>query len=150
MRIRTPRIFRSYCFGSCRGVNRTAHVPMPRSLESMWRSGQLSGETDLFIYPGFAFRRVNAMLTNFHLSRTSLLLVCAFAGRELALAAFRHAVAERYRFYWYGNCTLMVWQAASRTARLPAVAASISWARWSQVQASRGRRSPSAASLKPT
>jgi S-adenosylmethionine:tRNA ribosyltransferase-isomerase len=67
------------------------------------------GETDIFIYPGFQFRAVGAMLTNFHLPRTSLLLlVCAFAGQELALAAYRHAVDERYRFYSYGDCMLIV------------------------------------------
>jgi S-adenosylmethionine:tRNA ribosyltransferase-isomerase len=67
------------------------------------------GETDLFIYPGFQFRAVGAMLTNFHLPRTSLLLlVCAFAGHELVLAAYRHAVKERYRFYSYGDCMLIV------------------------------------------
>jgi S-adenosylmethionine:tRNA ribosyltransferase-isomerase len=67
------------------------------------------GETDIFIYPGFQFRAVGAMLTNFHLPQTSLLLlVCAFAGQELALAAYRHAVQERYRFYSYGDCMLIV------------------------------------------
>ena len=71
--------------------------------------GQLSGLTNLFIYPGYRFRRVDAMLTNFHLPRTSLLLlVCAFAGTELALASYRHAVAERYRFFSYGDCMLIV------------------------------------------
>jgi S-adenosylmethionine:tRNA ribosyltransferase-isomerase len=68
-----------------------------------------SGETDIFIYPGFAFRGVGAMLTNFHLPQTSLLLlVCAFAGKELALAAYRHAVSEKYRFYSYGDCMLIL------------------------------------------
>ncbi|MGO9011489.1 MAG: tRNA preQ1(34) S-adenosylmethionine ribosyltransferase-isomerase QueA [Bryobacteraceae bacterium] len=92
-----------------------------RTLESAARVGQVPdlpqrppieasrGETDLFICPGFQFRAVGALLTNFHLPRTSLLLlVCAFAGRELALAAYRHAVAERYRFYSYGDCMLIV------------------------------------------
>ena len=83
-----------------------------RTLESAMLSGGLresSGETDLFIYPGFAFQAVGAMLTNFHLPRTTLLLlVCAFAGRDLALAAYRHAVAERYRFYSYGDCMLIL------------------------------------------
>ncbi|HEY1219032.1 MAG TPA: tRNA preQ1(34) S-adenosylmethionine ribosyltransferase-isomerase QueA [Bryobacteraceae bacterium] len=83
-----------------------------RTLESAAREGAMEachGETDLFIYPGFQFRAVGAMLTNFHLPRTSLLLlVCAFAGQELALAAYRHAVAERYRFYSYGDCMLIV------------------------------------------
>jgi S-adenosylmethionine:tRNA ribosyltransferase-isomerase len=80
-----------------------------RTLESAMVSGELSGATNLFIYPGYRFRRVGAMLTNFHLPRTSLLLlVCAFAGTELALAAYRHAVAERYRFFSYGDCMLIV------------------------------------------
>jgi S-adenosylmethionine:tRNA ribosyltransferase-isomerase len=68
----------------------------------------LEGETDLFIYPGFRFRGTGGMLTNFHLPQSSLLmLVCAFAGPELTLAAYRHAVAERYRFYSYGDCMLI-------------------------------------------
>ena len=80
-----------------------------RTVESLWRSGATSGETDIFIYPGFEFRRVGALLTNFHLPRTSLLLlVCAFAGRDLALAAYRHAVDQRYRFYSYGDCMLVL------------------------------------------
>ena len=67
------------------------------------------GETGLTILPGHRFRAVDAMLTNFHLPRSSLLvLVGAFAGRELALAAYRHAVAARYRFYSYGDCMLIV------------------------------------------
>jgi S-adenosylmethionine:tRNA ribosyltransferase-isomerase len=80
-----------------------------RTIESAEQSGELSGETDIFIYPGYEFRRVGAMLTNFHLPRTSLLLlVCALAGTELALAAYRHAVEQRYRFYSYGDCMLIV------------------------------------------
>lgn len=80
-----------------------------RTIESAEKTGALSGETDIFIYPGFTFRRVGAMLTNFHLPKTSLLLlVCAFAGTELALAAYRHAVEQRYRFYSYGDCMLIV------------------------------------------
>ncbi len=65
--------------------------------------------TELFISPGFHFQRTGAMLTNFHLPKSSLLvLVCAFAGTELALAAYRHAVADRYRFFSYGDCMLIV------------------------------------------
>jgi len=80
-----------------------------RTVESVAATGQLGGETDLFIRPGFDFRRVDAMLTNFHLPRTSLLvLVCAFAGRELALAAYRHAVEQCYRFFSYGDCMLIL------------------------------------------
>ena len=64
-----------------------------------------SGQADLFIYPGHEFRVVGALLTNFHLPQSTLLmLVCAFGGREHVLKAYRHAVAERYRFYSYGDC----------------------------------------------
>jgi len=64
-----------------------------------------SGEADIFIYPGFQFRVVSALLTNFHLPKSTLLmLVAAFAGREHVLRAYEHAVAERYRFFSYGDC----------------------------------------------
>ncbi len=67
------------------------------------------GETDLFISPGFRFRRTGAMLTNFHLPKSSLLvLVASFAGRELILEAYRHAVAQGYRFFSYGDCMLIL------------------------------------------
>jgi S-adenosylmethionine:tRNA ribosyltransferase-isomerase len=68
-----------------------------------------SGEADLYIYPGFRFQVAGALLTNFHLPKSSLLLlVCAFAGTELTLAAYRHAIAERYRFYSYGDAMVIV------------------------------------------
>jgi len=83
-----------------------------RTIESAMLSGGLrecTGDTDLFIYPPFEFRATGAMLTNFHLPRTSLLLlVAALAGKELVLDAYRHAVRERYRFYSYGDCMLIV------------------------------------------
>lgn len=64
-----------------------------------------SGDADIFIYPGFEFRVTGAMLTNFHLPKSSLLmLISAFAGRERVLRAYHHAVAERYRFFSYGDC----------------------------------------------
>src|SRR5438552_189753 len=64
-----------------------------------------SAETNLFIYPGFKFRVVGALLTNFHLPQSTLLmLVSAFAGRELVLKAYRHAVEQKYRFFSYGDC----------------------------------------------
>jgi S-adenosylmethionine:tRNA ribosyltransferase-isomerase len=67
-----------------------------------------SREADLFIYPGFSFRVVGALLTNFHLPQSTLLmLVSAFAGRERLLAAYRYAVEQRYRFYSYGDCMLI-------------------------------------------
>ncbi len=78
-----------------------------RTIETLYR-GRSHGETDLFIYPGFQFLGVDAMLTNFHLPSTSLLLlVAAFAGKEFVLEAYRHAVAARYRFYSYGDCMLI-------------------------------------------
>ena len=68
-----------------------------------------SGVTDLFIYPPFKFRVVDALLTNFHLPRSTLLmLVSAFAGREFILRAYNKAVRERYRFYSYGDCMLIL------------------------------------------
>jgi S-adenosylmethionine:tRNA ribosyltransferase-isomerase len=68
-----------------------------------------SGETDLFIYPPFTFRVVDALLTNFHLPRSTLLmLVSAFAGREFILRAYEEAVREQYRFFSYGDCMLIL------------------------------------------
>ncbi len=68
-----------------------------------------SPTTRLFLYPGAKFRRTGALLTNFHLPQSSLLiLVCAFAGKDLALAAYRHAVENKYRFFSYGDCMFVV------------------------------------------
>ncbi len=78
-----------------------------RAVESYWAGRR--HETDLFIRPGFAFQRTGALLTNFHLPQSSLLmLVCALGGTELVLGAYRHAVAAGYRFYSYGDCMLLV------------------------------------------
>ena len=78
-----------------------------RSLETAAQEGELrafAGETDIFIYPGYQFKVVDAILTNFHLSESTLLmLVSAFAGREFILEAYQHAVDERYRFFSYGD-----------------------------------------------
>ena len=78
-----------------------------RTLEAASPEGRLRpgrGETDLFIYPGYRFRIVDALITNFHLPRSSLLmLVCAFAGQERMLGAYREAVRQRYRFFSYGD-----------------------------------------------
>ena len=80
-----------------------------RTLESAARTGAREGVTNLFLYPGAKFQKVGAMLTNFHLPRTSLLLlVCAFAGTDFAMAAYRHAVAQKYRFFSYGDCMLIL------------------------------------------
>jgi S-adenosylmethionine:tRNA ribosyltransferase-isomerase len=78
-----------------------------RAVESLFLGR--TAKTDLFIHPGFNFRRTNAMLTNFHLPQSSLLmLVCAFAGRDFVLSAYQHAVETGYRFYSYGDCMLIV------------------------------------------
>lgn len=79
-----------------------------RTLESWARNGVTEGETDLFITPGFDFRVVDAMITNFHLPRSTLLmLVSAFAGYEHVMALYRHAVEQRYRFFSYGDAMLL-------------------------------------------
>jgi S-adenosylmethionine:tRNA ribosyltransferase-isomerase len=78
-----------------------------RALESASQSGNIEpfeGETDIFIYPGYSFKSVDAMITNFHLSESTLLmLVSAFAGREAILDAYHHAIEQRYRFFSYGD-----------------------------------------------
>src|SRR5688500_12245460 len=85
-----------------------------RALEAAGRAGRgiitpQSGWTDLFIYPGFKFSIVDALMTNFHLPESSLLmLVCAFGGRDAVLAAYREAIAEKYRFYSYGDAMLLL------------------------------------------
>ena len=86
-----------------------------RALESAARhspQGQLAawrGDTRLYITPGEKFRVVDALLTNFHLPRSTLIMmVAALAGRERILAAYREAVRQRYRFFSYGDCMLIV------------------------------------------
>jgi S-adenosylmethionine:tRNA ribosyltransferase-isomerase len=85
-----------------------------RTLEHLGREhgGKIEpgrGETSLFVYPGFQFRVIRGLLTNFHLPKSTLLmLVCAWAGRDLIFRAYQHAVQERYRFYSYGDCMLIV------------------------------------------
>jgi S-adenosylmethionine:tRNA ribosyltransferase-isomerase len=83
-----------------------------RALESAYDGehilpGQYS--TDLFIYPGFEFKVVDRLLTNFHLPKSTLLmLVSAFAGKDFILKAYREAVGKKYRFYSYGDCMLIL------------------------------------------
>ena len=75
-----------------------------RTLESWARSGQVSGDTDIFITPGFDFQVVDALITNFHLPRSTLMmLVSAFAGHGRIMALYRHAIEQRYRFFSYGD-----------------------------------------------
>jgi S-adenosylmethionine:tRNA ribosyltransferase-isomerase len=102
---------------SAKGENRrviAVGTTTTRTLEAAAQAGRgvvtpQSGRTDLFIHPGFRFQIVDALMTNFHLPQSSLLmLVCAFAGRDAVLAAYREAVERRYRFYSYGDSMLIV------------------------------------------
>jgi len=80
-----------------------------RVLETLVRGGPLAGRTELFVTPGFEFRRVDALLTNFHLPRSTLLaLVMAFAGVEETRRLYRLAIEERYRFYSFGDAMLVL------------------------------------------
>ena len=80
-----------------------------RTLETVAGGGPLSGRTELFIVPGFEFRRVDALLTNFHLPRSTLLaLVMAFAGVDEIRRLYATAVQERYRFYSFGDAMLIL------------------------------------------
>jgi S-adenosylmethionine:tRNA ribosyltransferase-isomerase len=80
-----------------------------RTLESWASTGQASGDTDIFITPGFQFRVVDCLVTNFHLPRSTLLmLVSAFAGYDRIMALYRHAIAHRYRFFSYGDAMLLM------------------------------------------
>lgn len=93
---------RLVCVGTT-SVRTVETAMLRRGLEPM------SGETNLFIYPGFKFGATGALLTNFHLPQSSLLmLVCALGGKDLVMAAYNHAVRERYRFFSYGDCMLVL------------------------------------------
>jgi S-adenosylmethionine:tRNA ribosyltransferase-isomerase len=82
-----------------------------RSLEAASQSGELSafeGDTDIFIYPGYSFKTVDALVTNFHLPQSTLLmLVAAFSGQKTIMAAYEHAIQERYRFFSYGDAMFL-------------------------------------------
>jgi S-adenosylmethionine:tRNA ribosyltransferase-isomerase len=79
-----------------------------RSLESWAATGQAQGDTQIFITPGFAFQQVDLLVTNFHLPKSSLMmLVSAFAGYEHIRALYRHAIAQEYRFFSYGDAMLL-------------------------------------------
>ena len=89
----------------------SAHGESPARAQAALRLEPWAGETRLFIKPGFRFRVVDALLTNFHLPESTLLmLVCAFAGRDSVLRAYQHAVEERYRFFSYGDAMLVTTQ----------------------------------------
>lgn len=90
-------------------VGTTTCRAMESAADEQGRVRPISGPTDLFIYPGYRFKVIDALLTNFHLPRSSLLLlVCAFAGREFVLDAYRHAVEAGYGFYSYGDAMLIL------------------------------------------
>jgi S-adenosylmethionine:tRNA ribosyltransferase-isomerase len=90
-------------------VGTTTTRVLESAVDDQGRLGSGAGETDLVIVPGFRFRAANALVTNFHLPRSSLLLlVCAFAGRERLLGAYAEAVREGYRFYSYGDAMLVL------------------------------------------
>jgi S-adenosylmethionine:tRNA ribosyltransferase-isomerase len=79
-----------------------------RTLESWAATGRASGDTSIFITPGFAFKAVDLLVTNFHLPRSTLLmLVSAFAGYDRIMGLYRHAIGERYRFFSYGDAMLL-------------------------------------------
>jgi S-adenosylmethionine:tRNA ribosyltransferase-isomerase len=79
-----------------------------RTLESWAKTGRTSGDTDIFITPGFPFRQVDLLVTNFHLPKSTLLmLVSAFAGYETMMQLYRHAIESRYRFFSYGDAMLL-------------------------------------------
>ncbi len=92
-----------------------------RSLESAARSGELQpyqGETDIFIHPGYQFNCIDGLLTNFHLPESTLLmLVSALAGHEAIMSAYQHAVAQKYRFFSYGDAMFITPNATARAVR---------------------------------
>jgi S-adenosylmethionine:tRNA ribosyltransferase-isomerase len=93
-----------------------------RCLETAGASGvmrPMRGETDIFIYPGYQFRIVDALVTNFHLPESTLLmLVCAFAGYGNVMAAYREAVEQRYRFFSYGDAMFLTRDPEGHSIRL--------------------------------
>ena len=84
------------------------HPPMSK-LRRIGKLEAAEGKTNLFVYPPYKFKIVDALLTNFHIPKSTLLmLVCAFAGRELIFKAYREAIARKYRFFSYGDCMLIL------------------------------------------
>lgn len=109
----SPRAARDINLAKAEGRPVTAvGTTVVRTLESAWKDGKVrSGRraTSLFIHPGIEFHVVDRLLTNFHLPKSTLLmLVAAFAGHDLVMSAYREAVRERYRFFSYGDCMLIV------------------------------------------
>jgi S-adenosylmethionine:tRNA ribosyltransferase-isomerase len=90
-------------------VGTTSTRVIESAADEAGRIKPISTYTRLFIYPGYRFRRVDGLITNFHLPRSSLLLlVCAFAGRDLMFKAYTQAIEDHFRFYSYGDCMLIL------------------------------------------
>jgi S-adenosylmethionine:tRNA ribosyltransferase-isomerase len=90
-------------------VGTTATRAVESAAEAPGRMRQLEGDTTLYICPGYRFKMIDGLMTNFHLPRsTPLLLAMALAGRERIFAAYREAIARRYRFYSYGDAMLIL------------------------------------------
>jgi S-adenosylmethionine:tRNA ribosyltransferase-isomerase len=90
-------------------VGSTAARTLETVADSQGRVQAQTGRTDIFIYPPYRFRVVDALLTNFHLPRSTLIMmVAALAGRDLVLRAYAEAIRQRYRFYSYGDCMLIL------------------------------------------
>jgi S-adenosylmethionine:tRNA ribosyltransferase-isomerase len=86
-----------------------AGTTVARTLETWAATGEAEGESELFVYPGYRWRSVDTLLTNFHLPRSTLLaMVMSFGGEELVKEAYRAAVRERYRFYSFGDAMLLL------------------------------------------
>ena len=80
-----------------------------RTLESAAQMGKAVDDTSIFIYPGYEFKCIDGLITNFHLPESTLImLVSAFLGREKTLAAYRAAIEERYRFFSFGDCMMII------------------------------------------
>jgi len=93
---------------NCKGRVVAIGTTVVRALESAAASGEDTGDTDIFITPGYQFRAVDALVTNFHLPKSTLLmLVAAFTGYSRMQRAYRTAVAERYRFFSYGDAMFL-------------------------------------------
>jgi S-adenosylmethionine:tRNA ribosyltransferase-isomerase len=102
-----PRKAERIVEGACRVV--AAGTTVARTLETWAATGEAQGESELFVYPGYRWRAVDTLLTNFHLPRSTLLaMVMSFGGEELVREAYRKAVRERYRFYSFGDAMLLL------------------------------------------
>ena len=109
-----PSVYKSLVIPAKAGIHNTKPVVAVgttscRVLESVFKSKVRTGGTNMFIYPGYKFQKIDALITNFHLPHSTLLmLVCAFGGYDLVMKAYAEAIKERYRFYSYGDAMLIL------------------------------------------